>query len=91
MSKLFGPLRPATQKDVKARWSCGRPGERFRCYMCGHKFVVGDLWRAVYTNDTPGAGGNPLVCESCDSPDIKERWIERSEEARTKFWWIYRQ
>lgn len=51
----------ATKEHCNARWSCGRPGERFRCYFCGHKFVVGDEFRMVFTNDIKGAGGNPLT------------------------------
>lgn len=76
----------ATEEDCRAPWGGVKNGKRFRCYMCGHKFVVGDTYRWVYTNDTPGAGGNPIVCVKCDGPDVKERWAAMCKEARTKFW-----
>jgi len=61
-----GKPRYATEDDLKACWSGGKPGECFRCDLCGHKFKLGDYWRWQYTNDTPGASGNPKVCEKCD-------------------------
>jgi len=84
----FGTLRPATEKEVKARWSGGRPGEFFRCYFCGHKFKEEDLWRSVYTNDIPKANGNPLVCENCDGDDVVERWISINNETLNRYWWL---
>jgi hypothetical protein len=87
---MFTDQKPqtATENDLKLRWSCGKPGERFRCYLCGHKFQVGDTWRFVYSNSTPGATGNFLVCDKCDGPDVLDRWVKHCEAARTQFWWM---
>lgn len=73
------------------RWSCGKPGERFRCGLCGHKFVPGDTVRWQYTNDTPGAGGNPFVCQTCDSgrdANIAEILKRRAELKADRWWWF---
>lgn len=86
MSFIDGKPRVATQEDCKANWSCGKNGKYFRCHLCGHKFEVGDVWRFVYTNSTPGASGNPLVCAKCDGPDVVERWAAMCKEAHERFW-----
>jgi hypothetical protein len=81
MSHLFsGELQVATEETCKARWSCGKPGQYFRCGFCGYKFKAGDKWRGVYTNDMPGAGGNPLVCEKCNDTNaqLRARWLEKA-------------
>jgi len=82
--------RIATAEDLKRPWSGHRDGSCFRCYLCGHKFEVGDQYRWVYSNGTPGAGGNPMVCASCDGPneEVIARWKAMHEEARTRFWWF---
>ena len=90
-TKSFTDQKPriATREDVHARWSGGATGKYFRCALCGHKFKVGDTWRFVYTNDTPGAGGNPLVCETCDGTREKviEKWKAlKIEFDNPKFW-----
>lgn len=78
--------RIATVEEVNARWGGSAPGKRFRCYLCGHKFQVGDTWRWVYCG---GLGVcNLKVCISCDSPDVKEKWIAHNKEAKQKFWWF---
>ena len=66
--------RIATQKDLNSPWSGCRHGKFFACGLCGHHFKVGDKWRWIYTNNIPGATGNPLICEKCDGPDVIERW-----------------
>jgi hypothetical protein len=77
--------RVATEHDVNARWNFGKPGERFRCYLCGKKFIVGDLWRWVCTS---GLGViNLMTCDSCDGPDVKERFVAANVELRERFWW----
>lgn len=93
--KWFDPiLRPATQKNLDARWCGAPPGKRFRCYLCGYKFVIGDLWRPVYANGggsakAPRYGhGNFLVCEKCDGPDVLERWANHCEVADRCYWWM---
>lgn len=83
MSFTDGKPRIATEADVKARWCCGKPGEYFRCGFCWYTFQVGDYWRFFYTNDTPGYGGNPLVCKNCDRPrdELLQIWKEHYAEA----------
>lgn len=77
--------RVATAEDCRATWGGGENGKYFRCFLCGHSFQVGDVWRWVYT-----PRGNPLVCASCDGPDVVERWEAARQEARTRFWWLWR-
>lgn len=69
-----------TDKDVK-------PGERFRCHLCGHKFAVGDVWRWVYS--CGHALPNFITCFACDGPDVLNKWVAANEEARRRFWWLY--
>jgi hypothetical protein len=71
--------RIVTEHDLNARWGGDAPGKRFRCGLCNYKFQLGDYWRWVYTNDIPGAGGNPFICESCDNKYEKDR-IKIAEE-----------
>lgn len=78
MSFTDGKPFIATEKDTKLRWSGGKPGEFFRCGFCGVKFQAGDTVRWVFTNDTPGAGGNPFVCEKCDAP--RDELLARRKE-----------
>lgn len=80
----------ATEEHLRLQWSGGAPGERFRCYLCGHKFVVGDTWRFVFDNGR-GGSGNFLVCDMCDAPDIVHRWKLHCEAGRRKYWWMIRQ
>ena len=95
MSKLFsGELLVADEKTCQARWAGYRPGEGFRCYFCGRKMVPGDKYRAVYTNDLRGAGGNPLVCEQCNgtNEELRARWIKINLEVDDflkKYWWVH--
>lgn len=91
--------RTATKGDLVTKWGGGHPGERFRCYLCGHKFKLGDYWRWVsgsgVTFQTPGEPplggriygvGNFMVCQHCDGPDVMDRWKKHTEEAYTRFW-----
>lgn len=77
-----------TPEDCAADWGGGKGGKHFRCHMCGHKFEPGDTARWQYTNSTPGASGNPLVCVKCDGPDVVERWKAMCTEAYGRFWWF---
>jgi hypothetical protein len=70
MSFTDGKPWTASKQDCQLPWHGG-----FRCKLCGKKFVAGDIVRWQYTNDTAGAGGNPLVCVKCDG--TKEAIIER--------------
>lgn len=85
MSNHFSEeLRAATESECQARWSCGKPGQFFRCGFCGHKFQVGDKFRCIFTNDIPGAGGNPIVCEKCNgtTAELRGRWLSKVTEFR---------
>ena len=75
----------ATEKHLALRWSGGKPGERFRCYLCGHKFQVGDVWRFVLST----VWINFLVCEKCDGEDVVDRWAQKIAELREKAWWLW--
>jgi hypothetical protein len=90
MSFLDGNSRVATEQEVKLRCLGGKPGEFFRCGFCGHRFVVGDYWRCVFTNDMPDASGNPLICQSCDGKDVRERWAAKCAEYASESWWWFR-
>lgn len=81
----------ATVEDCARRWSCGKPGERFRCALCGHKFAPGDTVRWQYTNDVAKAGGNPFVCQTCDvgrDGIIAEILRRRAELKADRWWWF---
>ena len=78
----------------KARWGCGEPGVRFKCYLCGHKFVVGDGYVMHVTpkhNDTYLP--NFLSCDKCRVDavfydGIEAVWAKQVEESKTRFWWV---
>jgi hypothetical protein len=77
--------RIATEKDVKSPWD-GKPnGARFRCHLCGHKFVVGDKWRWVWGRNKLR---NFIVCGLCDTEDVYEKWEKANKEAEERFWWV---
>jgi hypothetical protein len=79
-------MRVATAEECSARWGGVADGYLFRCYLCGHRFQAGDKWRWVY-----GCGNgvaNFMTCDSCDGPDVLERWVARNEEAVRCFWWL---
>jgi hypothetical protein len=76
--------RVATEQETKARWSGAPPGENFRCYLCGHKFKVGDGWRFVFGQKSP----NFMVCDSCDGSDVLDRWKEMCRVAKEKYWYF---
>lgn len=79
--------RIATERQV-TRWGGKREaGKRFRCYLCGHKFRVGDYWRWVL--GTKVSLSNLLVCEKCDGPDVLKRWKKANEDLETRFWWAF--
>ena len=85
---LDGTPQVATEADLRARWSFGKPGEHFRCHLCGYKFRVGDVWRFVYSG---GVGLlNFMVCEKCDGPDVLDRWKAHNEDLKRRFWWALR-
>lgn len=80
--------RATTDEDLKTRWSGGKPGEFHRCYLCGHKFKLGEVWRWIFANFAGGpGGGNFVVCEDCDGPDVMDKWAAAQKELKTRFWW----
>ena len=84
----------ATEKHCKAPWSGGEKGKYFRCGFCGHRFKVGDTFRMVFTNDMPGAAGNPLICSECDGPneEVRAKWAAKCKEFESFFsdrWWYF--
>ena len=78
--------RVATEEDLVAKSSCGKPGERFRCYLCGYKFKIGDKWRFVYAGTKHLT--NFITCEKCDGEDVLERWVELNKMIKEKLWWL---
>lgn len=91
MSFTDQKARTATEEDLKAPWSGGINGRYFRCKLCGYHFQLGDYWRWVFMGKEHYT--NIIVCESCDTSDVKEKWIkankdwERMKEA-SPFWWF---
>ncbi len=79
--------RIATEEDCDGPWGGEKHGKRFRCYLCGHKFVPGDKWRWVCAAASV-ALYNLLVCEQCDGEDVLERWQRQNDEATQRFWWF---
>lgn len=90
MSFTDGKPWTVTEEETHLAWAGGANGKYFRCNLCGHRFKAGDRARFQFTNNVPGAGGNPLVCRNCDGPDVVERWKQMCIDARTKFWWFNR-
>jgi hypothetical protein len=90
----------ADESSLKSDWGCagrknGRP-RAFFCAFCGHDFILGDEYRMCYTNDIPGASGNPLTCRKCwDAAGgwkgLREKWQELWKEYDARFkWWAVR-
>ena len=84
-----------TKESINQLWGGGLNGKYFKCYLCGHKFKVGDIARWVFTNDMKGAGGNPLVCEKCDgtNKEVRQKWEAMHMEYngfKKRFWWFFR-
>lgn len=80
----------ATDADCSVAWGGSKGGTRFRCTLCGYRLNPGDRVRWQYTNDVPGAGGNPLVCEGCDGTkeEIVEKMKNMYAEAENRMWWF---
>ena len=80
----------ATEHDCQTKWNCGKPGERFRCYLCGVKFKPGDYWRFVVS---PGPGApNFMTCQTCDGPDAGAKVLAMLAEQKAiqeRLWWLY--
>jgi hypothetical protein len=92
MSFTDGKPFVATEEDLKRPWMGGKRGEYFRCFLCGHRFVPGDVVRWQFTNDIPGAAGNPLVCKACDGTkdEVVAKWKAMHSEVNGRMWWFCR-
>ena len=92
MSFLNGKPWIATEKHCNNWGGSGRgnKGKRFRCYICGYRFKPGDKVRCQYTNDTPEAWGNPLVCEKCDGTkeEIVAKMKAKYKSAKSDMWYF---
>lgn len=74
-----------TQEHLESNWGGGRKNTRFRCYLCGHRFEKDEGFRWVYC--APLGVINFLTCDTCDGPDVRERWRDRVKEFYSdKFW-----
>lgn len=88
---VWGVQTVVTEQHMKLPWS-GSP-KNFRCYLCGHRFQLGERFRMVFVERGPS---NVLACADCDGPDaeVQERWealARRWEERRGIFWWFIKQ
>ncbi len=90
MSFTDGKPFTVTAEDVHRPWNGGVNGKYFRCYLCGHKFKIGDVARWQFTNDVPGVGGNPMVCQKCDGTkeEIVTKWKQMHAERHGRMWWF---
>ena len=77
--------RVVTEKELKAPWGGYRDGRKFRCYLCGHRFKLGDTFRWVLSRKYM----NLMTCGKCDGDDVLERWHKHVEEAKEKYWWLW--
>lgn len=85
----------ATEEHLNLRWGGAPRGRRFRCYLCGHFFKVGDTWRWQMVQGYM----NFMVCverldglPACDGPDVVERWKAFNDELAAlheRAWWDY--
>lgn len=87
----WGVPTVVTEHHMKLPWSGSR--ENFRCYLCGHRFKVGDTFRMVPVRRGPS---NVLVCSDCDADDgaVQDCWdalTRRWEERKGIFWWFIKQ
>jgi len=96
MSWTRGEPSTVTADHLESPWACGKPGEYFRCYLCGYRFELGDYFRFVFTNDMRDAGGNPLVCKNCDEGNeaVRAEWKRMNDDVREmkkgKYWALLR-
>lgn len=96
MAMSFTDQKPftVTAEDLTLPWSCGKNGKYFRCHLCGYKFKDGDIARWQFTNNIPGAGGNPMVCQGCDGPpqEVIAKWAKLCAEFKElregRMWWF---
>ena len=91
---LDGKQHVATIEQCNMKWGGATHGKKFRCALCGYKFVPGSTFRFVMTNNQLGVpAGNPFVCADCDgtNEEVYARLIEAQKvwnEVRNKWWWF---
>lgn len=92
MSFTNGKPFVATEEHCKLPWGLGKEGSKFRCTLCGYKFMVGDIVRWQFTNDVAGASGNPLLCKKCDGTkeEIVNKMVELRKEFMSERFWSFR-
>lgn len=83
MSFLNGQPFTVTAEQTKLPWSGKRDGSRFRCMLCGHRFIEGDVVRFQFMKTGP----NSMVCTNCDGPDVVERLNQHFLDAKQRFWY----
>ncbi len=66
----------ATEHDIETRWGSSKG---LWCYLCSHKFDVGEGIRWIYMNSESPSYGNFMVCDECDTEDVKEIWREANK------------
>lgn len=82
-----------SEGHVAVRWGgypTSSPRNRFRCFLCGHCFTVGDTARLMRGTLLGIARDNCFVCSTCDGDDIIERCKAHQDEGRRRFWWMGR-
>lgn len=81
-------------EDCRMTWNGAAQGERFRCFLCGHRFRAGDGVRWISTStkspDYAFPIKNILVCDTCDTPDVIDRWIARVQAFYSDEFWALR-
>lgn len=83
---MDGLPRFVDEATMQMRWGGSNPGARFRCYLCGHRFVVGEIFRWQYVE---GAYSNFFVCRGCDSPKVVQKWKNHVDRLREVAWWLF--
>jgi len=76
--------RVATIEDLNGNWS-GHP-DNFRCYVCGHKFQINDIWRWVCSKQI--GIPNFLVCQLCDGDNVQQQFAQQVAKAKEQLWWL---
>lgn len=98
MSFTDGKRFVVSSEDTKQGWAGGENGSRFRCNLCGHKFVSGDGCRFQYMGYETYIGHdrkkygvpNILVCDPCDGPEVINDWINTIMEFNSDRFWSLR-
>lgn len=82
----FTDMQPRVVDDYYLGMNWGGQGrQRFHCYLCGHHFELGDIFRWQAVN---GPYINLFVCVDCDGPDVVDRWMAFVDGLREKGWQI---